>query len=363
MMTMVQFLTVLADAGRFSETDEAITASYEGHLWVARFDGQTYVREGADAAAVASELGCDASDVSPLLLETEEQSAIGPVGEDVMHRVFRAHELASRHGHAWGTEGVSRLLGRWSNRGAPEDWMEQIARLIAPTCGPAGGITGPWIVRDRDGSRPRIVHETGTGRLAWEVYLDIDAWKITVTRRAGRVFAERLRAAATDEAREVILAELDAFRGDVVVVGEVDCAGQDIRFRFDASMHADHARVTLDAWRCIEPAWTPEAARSWLASASDVPEALLCELAKIAADEEAAEAIDNADDRLGYIFEGHAFVRDGVASLSLFSGGVVRLPAPDVLRIMREAPEAQSAITALRAMHEKAAQAEVATYA
>ncbi len=353
MINIAQFLTVLFEAYRFSEIDEALAASLEGRLWVARFSGHTYVREADSSEAVASELGCDVTDVSPLVVETEERSDAGPVSVDVMLRALRAHRLAARHSHAWGTEGISYLLGRWANRGAPADWCEQIGRLVAPTCGPAGGIAGPWIAQDAFG-RQRVVHETGTGRLSWEVDLDSDAWKITVTRRAGRVFAERLRAAATDEAREAIFAELDAFRGDVVVVGEVDCAGQDMRFRFDAAMRAEHARALVDAWRAIDPVWTTEEARSWLASASDVPEALLEELAKIDSDETFAESIDNADDRLGYVFRGHAFVRDGVASLSLFSGGVVRLPAPEVLGIMRAAPDAQSAVASLRAAHESA---------
>ncbi len=364
MMNIMQFLATLFESHRFSEIDEALAASQEGRLWVARFSGYTYVRESDTADAVATELGCDVADVSPLFVETEEQSASGTVGGDMMLRVLRAHALASKHGHAWGIEAVSHLIGRWANRGAPADWCEQIGRLVAPTCGPAGGIAGPWIAQDAFG-RQRVVHETGTGRLAWEVDLDVDAWKVTVTRRAGRVFAERLREASTDEAREAILAELDEFRGDTVVVGEVEAIGQEVRFAFHPSMHAEHARVLLDAWRTVESAWTPEAACSWLANAYDVPEeyianardipeALLAELTKIEADEDTAAALDDADERLGYIFRGHAFVRDGVASLALFSGGAVRLPAHEVLCIMRAAPDAQSAIASLRAAHETA---------
>jgi len=348
--SMTRFVEMLIKAGRFSEVAASIDAAADGHLWAIENGDEFYIREATSPANALASFGSVAGNavVYPIIIEREERALRGPVRPEFVDRVMRAYRLARSHSHAWGEEPIGALLAHWYRVGAPACWIEHVSRLAGIACGPAGGITAPTIVKDSFG-RDCIEHKTWTGRLVWRIELDDDAWSLTVTRRAGRVFAERLRAAKTQEDREAILAELDGFRGDTITVGRVaySSAGG-LEYAFNPAMGTEHARVLLLAWRQVDLAWTPDAIASSLALVSDVPPALTEELAKMLADENLAGELDNEDDRLGGLFEGHAFVRDGIAVLPMFGGDRVRIAADEALRIMRSTDIGSEAMKALR---------------
>jgi len=124
----------------------------------------------------------------------------------------RALSLAEAHSHQWACEDAQKII--WDAEEAsgdsttvPAEVLTAVTQLALDTCGPVGGICSPHISENCFG-RSIISHTTGSGRLSWRIDEGGEV-ELMVSRSAGSVFAEVIRAAKDDATRNALL---DALR-------------------------------------------------------------------------------------------------------------------------------------------------------
>lgn len=178
----------------------------------------------------------------------------------------KAYQLAAAHSHGWAIEKVFDVIQEASNSTASTAVPQHVVWAIeslAQDAFPEGAIYKPHTEEDCFG-RTHVKHQTGTGRLSWEIDED-GGVTLEICRPTGAVFADAIQAAETDKVRNQIVEQLRVTRAARIGMtlrfgwGDEFKAPQDITDSVPVLFRQDHIDTLVNALLALHE-WNAEAA-------------------------------------------------------------------------------------------------------